>query len=233
MKKQMMAKATNARSELVKGCLDRMKQIEGRLDYGASPSWLRELDAVHDMLGVAQQLLPLQKLASLDGMEGSEPVRWLREAIGPPPGAGATDDPAELSRRVLRLLDDVDRAVPAARDPIDMLGEVVLKHFEGHGTFMGTIVEYDAGTGFRVQYDDGDTEDVSLRDLRALMPNTGGGGEAGGGEGGAHEKAPNTTSRKKQPQAPQENTPASASKSGKGPKPASRQASDVGGKGHF
>ena len=45
--------------------------------------------------------------------------------------------------RVLQLLDDVDRAVPPTRKPADMLGECVLKHFEGHGTFMGTIVEYD------------------------------------------------------------------------------------------
>ena len=66
--------------------------------------------------------------------------------------------------------DEVDKAVPAARSPTDMLGEVVLKYVEGHGIFMGTIVEYDQHTGFRLQYDDGDTEDVSLRDLRALMP---------------------------------------------------------------
>ena len=100
------------------------------------------------------------------------------------------------------------RASPGARPYREMLGEVVLKHFEGHGTFMGTIIEYDEQTGFRIQaatrthlplglgggkcalgskwllvsqslslyacilsprshlrrqFDDGDTEDVSLR----------------------------------------------------------------------
>ena len=54
----------------------------------------------------------------------------------------------------------------------EMLGEVVLKHFEGHGTFMGTIIEYDDQTGFRLQFDDGDTEDVSLQDLCDLLPPT-------------------------------------------------------------
>jgi len=36
-----------------------------------------------------------------------------------------------------------------------MLGEVVFKQFKGHGTFIGTIIEYDQQTGFRLQYDDG------------------------------------------------------------------------------
>ena len=43
------------------------------------------------------------------------------------------------------------RANPGARPYREMLGEVVLKHFEGHGTFMGTIIEYDEQTGFRIQ----------------------------------------------------------------------------------
>ena len=43
------------------------------------------------------------------------------------------------------------RASPGARPYREMLGEVVLKHFEGHGTFMGTIIEYDEQTGFRIQ----------------------------------------------------------------------------------
>ena len=43
------------------------------------------------------------------------------------------------------------RASPGSRPYREMLGEVVLKHFEGHGTFMGTIIEYDEQTGFRIQ----------------------------------------------------------------------------------
>ena len=130
-----------------------------------------------DLLGIARQLLPLQSITKHE--DGSEIVGWLQNAIAS--AASGEEVHAELSRRVMRLLDEVDKAVPAARNPTDMLGEVVLKYFEGHGIFMGTIVEYDQHTGFRVQYDDGDTEDVSLRDLRALMPNLG--GECSGGAG--------------------------------------------------
>ena len=43
------------------------------------------------------------------------------------------------------------RANPGARPYREMLGEGGLKHFEGHGTFMGTIIEYDEQTGFRIQ----------------------------------------------------------------------------------
>ena len=239
MKKQLLAKANNAKSELVKGCVDRLKQIEGRLDNGCVPAWLKGLDTVSDMLGVAQRLLPLQKLTSMVDGEGAVP--WLQEAIGPPggpPGENA-DDAAELSRRVLRLLDDVDRAVAPARDPVGMLGEVVLKHFEGHGMFMGTIVEYDQHTGFRLQYDDGDTEDMSLRDLRALMSNLGGGGEGAGAGGGAAVGAP--MSRKKQMQAAASASSGvgaaapvgvggkSSAKGGSSSKPVSRTASADGG----
>lgn len=63
----------------------------------------------------------------------------------------------------------LDAAVPPVRKPAEMLGEVVFKQFKGHGTFIGTIMEYDAQTGFRLQYDDGDTEDVSWNDLRTMM----------------------------------------------------------------
>lgn len=66
----------------------------------------------------------------------------------------------------------MSRANPQARPYREMVGEVVLKHFEGHGVFMGTIIEYDEQTGFRLQFDDGDTEDVSLRDLVAFLPTT-------------------------------------------------------------
>lgn len=56
-----------------------------------------------------------------------------------------------MCRRLAQRLNEVEHVVPPARKPTEMLGEVVLKHFEGHGTFMGTIVEYDENTGFRLQ----------------------------------------------------------------------------------
>lgn len=57
--------------------------------------------------------------------------------------------PPRCARRRLAVL--MARANPGARPYREMLGEVVLKHFEGHGTFMGTIIEYDEQTGFRIQ----------------------------------------------------------------------------------
>ena len=165
-------------SDFVRGCCERLRQIEGRLDHGCTTKWLAALDAVEDVLGVAAQLLPLRLLTKHDDTAGQQ-VPWLKQAVG---ASGVADDQrAELSRRVIQLIDEVDKAVPPARNPVDMLGECVLKHFDGHGTFMGTIVEYDQHTGFRVQFDDGDTEDLSLRDLRALMPNLA--GECSGGTG--------------------------------------------------
>ena len=122
------------KKEFVRGCVERLKSIELRLDHGCASGWLKDVEAVDDLLGVAQQMVPLLKLANLEA-----------------PQQPFTDmDSAELSRSVMRLLDDVDRAVAPARKPTDMIGECVLKHFEGHGAFMGTIVEYDEHTGFRL-----------------------------------------------------------------------------------
>jgi hypothetical protein len=120
---------------------------------------------VDDLAGLAQQLEQLRRLTNLEEDADSA---WLAEVCS---GGGSVPDEqqSEFSRRLLRHLDDVDRAVPPMRRPVDMLGECILKYFDGHGIFMGTIVEYDEFTGFRLQYDDGDTEDVSLRDLRTLM----------------------------------------------------------------
>ena len=80
-------------------------------------------------------------------------------------GEESTQHMSLLTARLAAL----DAAVPPVRKPAEMLGEVVFKQFKGHGTFIGTIMEYDAQTGFRLQYDDGDTEDVSWNDLRTMM----------------------------------------------------------------
>ena len=215
----------------IRGCTDRLREIEVRLDHGCSGRWLNQLDQCEDMSGVAKLLLPLQRRTQVGDLDN----RWLEELISSAPDA-LEDQQAELCRRLMQRLEEIDRSVPLARKPADMLGEVVLKHFEGHGMFMGTIVEYDENTGFRLQaprqkshknhppttwhhnhlitttpanaaapvaasatprhrilqrcrhhplrrhhpftshlspapqYDDGDTEDVSIRDLRQLLP---------------------------------------------------------------
>ncbi|KAL1499084.1 hypothetical protein AB1Y20_013598 [Prymnesium parvum] len=149
----------------VRGCTDRLREIEVRLDHGCSAKWLRQLEQCEDLAGVARLLLALQRRTPLHALDNA----WLEslESLDP---SEVEEQQAELSRRLMHRLDEIDRAVAPARKPAEMLGETVLKHFEGHGTFMGTIVEYDEATGFRLQYDDGDTEDVTLRDLRALLP---------------------------------------------------------------
>ena len=105
-------KANAGASDFVRGCCDMLRQIEGRLDHGCSSDWLERVDAVEDLVGVAQQLLPLQKLTAHND---SAQVSWLQANVG---GGGAVSvDQQELSRRVIRLLDEVDKAVPPARNP--------------------------------------------------------------------------------------------------------------------
>lgn len=130
-------------SAYVRGIADRLRSIEGRLDHGCSSRWLKDLAAVEDLSSIAQLLLPLQSAAQLSFENG-----WLEQLSA---RDLTEDEQSDFSRRLMRRLEEVDRAVSAARKPTDMLGEVVLKHFDGHGTFMGTIIEFDATTGFRLQ----------------------------------------------------------------------------------
>ena len=45
------------------------------------------------------------------------------------------------------------------------LGRPILKEFKGFGKFAGRVAGYHKDTGFRVQYEDGDTEDVTEKEL--------------------------------------------------------------------
>ena len=127
MKKQMMAKATNARSELVKGCLDRMKQIEGRLDYGASPSWLRELDAVRRR--DAEEQKPMSALASAarayNGREAtSAQTELLRTAISDLTGSVGAVALERVGGTLLRFfLTDGDADLTPAQNTVDFAEE--------------------------------------------------------------------------------------------------------------
>lgn len=50
------------------------------------------------------------------------------------------------------------------------IGQTFTKVFEGHGTFTGTVVEYNKEKKFfSVIYEDGDTEELRTDDLRALV----------------------------------------------------------------
>ncbi len=161
-----LRKLVTSKKAFVRGCTERMSGIEGRLDYGCGEAWLEALEECDDLSGVAKLLLALQWQADTRKAAESE---WLKAIVSLTAGQ-LEEEHAELSRRLLTAIDQLDAATPPARQPSEMLGEVVLKYFDGHGTYMGTIVEHDELTGFRVQFDDGETEDYSLHDLRALMP---------------------------------------------------------------
>ena len=77
--------------------------------------------------------------------------------------------PAAQTRLLKHRFAELQRAVPSSVEPSQLIGAAVLRRFDGHGVFSGTVVEYDDSTGFRVQYSDGDAEDLTLRELRALL----------------------------------------------------------------
>ena len=55
--------------------------------------------------------------------------------------------------------------------PEALVGRRVSKHFPGFGRFEGTVVQQGAELGYSVEYQDGDTEDLSQEDvLRLLLP---------------------------------------------------------------
>ena len=133
--------------QFARNCAEKLRNLEGRLDRGCGKAWLTELEKCEDVPGLARLLLQLlRRCTTLEGPDDG----WLEELTSLPLST-VEEQQAELSRRLMHRVDEVDRAVPPAREPGDMLGEVVFKHFKGHGTFLGTIVEYDENTGFRVQ----------------------------------------------------------------------------------
>jgi hypothetical protein len=51
---------------------------------------------------------------------------------------------------------------------VALVGRYVLKEFEGSGIFLGKVVHYDQGL-YRVNYEDGDSEDLESREVRGFM----------------------------------------------------------------
>lgn len=49
-----------------------------------------------------------------------------------------------------------------------LIGRYVKKEFEGSGEFLGKIVSYDTGL-YRVEYEDGDCEDLETREVKGLL----------------------------------------------------------------
>ena len=164
-------------SQFARGCAERLRSIEARLDYSCGSRWQGQLSVCDDLPSVARLLLPLQVRcgALLAGSDSG----WL-ESLAAMSAAELETQSSELTRMVTGRLNELDRAVPPVRKPSEILGEVVFKQFKGHGTFLATVIEFDQQTGFRLQYDDGDTEDVSWNDLRTMMMPRGT-GEARGG----------------------------------------------------
>jgi hypothetical protein len=45
------------------------------------------------------------------------------------------------------------------------LGRAVHKEFKGFGTFVGRVADFHTTTGYRIEYDDGDSEDLTEEEL--------------------------------------------------------------------
>ncbi|KAK0603405.1 hypothetical protein LWI29_004588 [Acer saccharum] len=63
---------------------------------------------------------------------------------------------------------DKRRVVVVETKPIPLVGRYLLKEFEGSGIYLGKIVYYDSGL-YRVDYEDGDCEDLDSSELRSFL----------------------------------------------------------------
>lgn len=67
------------------------------------------------------------------------------------------------------------REKSAGLDRWNLVGRYVKKEFEGLGVFSGKIVRYKRGGLYRVNYDDGDCEDLEYDEIRAILVDEEGG----------------------------------------------------------
>lgn len=63
---------------------------------------------------------------------------------------------------------DKRRDIIVETKPIRLVGRYVLKEFDGNGVYLGKVVFYDTGL-YRVDYEDGDCEDLDSRELRGIL----------------------------------------------------------------
>ena len=53
---------------------------------------------------------------------------------------------------------------------MEFFGREIKKTFKGVGVFVGKVTDYHKSTGYRVQYDDGDSEDLTHKELVRRPP---------------------------------------------------------------
>ena len=53
---------------------------------------------------------------------------------------------------------------------MEFFGHAVKKTFRDIGTFTGKVVDYHWSTGYRVEYEDGDSEDLTHKELVSGQP---------------------------------------------------------------
>jgi len=152
------------RRAIVRLCTEQIREIEGRLEQGCGTRFEQQLQNCEDLGAVARLLIVLQRRTELKGAESG----WLEELAVLPP-AELDERAIEMTRLLKRRIAELQAAVPCAVEPEQLVGASVLRRFEGHGAFSGTVVEHDPCTGFRVQYSDGDSEDLPLRELRSML----------------------------------------------------------------
>ena len=94
-----------------RSCADRLRGIEGRLDRGCGINWTMQLEECDDMHTVAKLLLFLQRRSgALRGIDCS----WIEE-ISELSQSSLDEQQADLKRRLMHRIDELDRAVPPAR----------------------------------------------------------------------------------------------------------------------
>ncbi|KAK4255189.1 hypothetical protein QN277_008216 [Acacia crassicarpa] len=65
---------------------------------------------------------------------------------------------------------DLKKQAVGTRRPIALVGRYILKEFKGSGVFLGKVVYYECGL-YRVNYEDGDYEDLDSNEIRGMLLN--------------------------------------------------------------
>ena len=150
------------RRAVVRACAEQLRVIEGRLDVGCGPRFEEQLSQ-DDLNGVARAILTLQRRTEL-----CSETAWLDE-LARLSSAEVDERCVELVRRIKERLDELARAVVPAVEPTTLLGLAVVRRGTESEPCRGKVLEYNAATGFRLQYTDGDAEDVALRELTSML----------------------------------------------------------------
>ena len=188
-KNPVLVPSNGYRKAVVRYCTERLREIEGRLEHATGPRFEMQLQSCEDFAGVGRLILALQRRIVLRG--GAVNNAWLEE-LSQLPSADIDSRAVELTRKVKHRLRLLCESAPYPTEPTHLLGTAVMRGGDSTvntGACRGHIIEHDHTTGFRVQYADGDCEDLTFREVRLhiLRAERGGSGRGGGGEvaGGA------------------------------------------------